>query len=481
MGLAFVPLYIHYLGIESYGLIGVFSLLQSLLVVLDMGLTPTLGREMARFRAGEHTPRSIHELFRSLEIASLVLAIVTGSMLTAMAPWLAGEWVRAEHLSQDVVTQALAIMGSVVALSWLASLYRGAILGLQRQVWLNGCIAIFATVRGVGVLAVLAWISPTIQAFFIFQCVAALVETVVLAIQIRRWLPRLSGSAKLAWTEFRRVSRFAAGMTTIALLSIILVQADKMILSKLLSLTEFGYYTLAATVAGALLRLVYPVTGAAYPRLVELIGRGDTTQLKYTYHRLSQLITIVVVPAALVVSTFSEHFLLLWTRDPTVTAAVHPLVSLLVIGTMLNALVNLPYLLQLAHGRTRLAIGINIVAIMLLVPSLYVGVSHYGAIAAAVAWVVLNTGYVVFGVPLMHRYLLPDEMRRWYWKDVFLPAFGALAATAAVRFFAPSPVLANPVESALIVSSAALLAILAAIIASPVRSELLNWCRQYHE
>ena len=36
MGLAFIPLYIHYLGIEAYGLIGVFILLQAWMVLLDM-------------------------------------------------------------------------------------------------------------------------------------------------------------------------------------------------------------------------------------------------------------------------------------------------------------------------------------------------------------------------------------------------------------------------------------------------------------
>jgi O-antigen/teichoic acid export membrane protein len=48
MGLAFVPLYIRYLGMEAYGLIGVFAMLQTWLSLLDFGLTPTLTREMAR-------------------------------------------------------------------------------------------------------------------------------------------------------------------------------------------------------------------------------------------------------------------------------------------------------------------------------------------------------------------------------------------------------------------------------------------------
>ena len=52
MGLAFIPLYIKYLGIETYGLIGIFAILQAWLGLLDMGMRPALGREMARFTGG---------------------------------------------------------------------------------------------------------------------------------------------------------------------------------------------------------------------------------------------------------------------------------------------------------------------------------------------------------------------------------------------------------------------------------------------
>ena len=40
MGLAFIPLYIHYLGMEAFGLIGLFAVMQAWLTLLDAGMTP---------------------------------------------------------------------------------------------------------------------------------------------------------------------------------------------------------------------------------------------------------------------------------------------------------------------------------------------------------------------------------------------------------------------------------------------------------
>ena len=68
MSLAFISFYIKYLGIESYGLIGLFALLQVWLSLLDMGMSPTLGREMARFSGDAHSAQSIRDLLRSVEV-----------------------------------------------------------------------------------------------------------------------------------------------------------------------------------------------------------------------------------------------------------------------------------------------------------------------------------------------------------------------------------------------------------------------------
>lgn len=55
VGIAVVPLYIKYMGAEAYGLVGVFTLLQTLFNMLDMGLSPTVARETARLSGGAPT------------------------------------------------------------------------------------------------------------------------------------------------------------------------------------------------------------------------------------------------------------------------------------------------------------------------------------------------------------------------------------------------------------------------------------------
>src|ERR1035437_3104396 len=157
MSLAFVPLYIRYLGIESYGLIGIFALLQAWLALLDMGMRPALGREMARFTGGAHNAQSIRDLLRSIELIGIAIAGAITLGIWAASGWLATHWVTAKHLSPNVIAHAFVVMGLVTALRFLQDIYVSCSVGLQRQVQQNMVNGITATVRGLGAVALLAW------------------------------------------------------------------------------------------------------------------------------------------------------------------------------------------------------------------------------------------------------------------------------------------------------------------------------------
>jgi O-antigen/teichoic acid export membrane protein len=338
---------------------------------------------------------------------------------------------------------------------------------LQDQVWLNLVTAGFATLRGLGVIPVLAWLAPTIQAFFIYQAVVTALEALVLAVRMRRLLPAAPAPLGFRWQTLRGIWRFAAGMSVITVLAVLLTQADKVLLSRLLPLAEFGHYALASTLAAALYVMVAPLNNAVYPRLTELVVQGDQQQLAAAYHRYCQALTLALVPAALVLAFFSDHLVLLWTRDVELTRVVAPLVSLLVIGNMLNGLMNLPYSLQLAHGWTRLAVTVNLVAVVTLVPAIYLGVKAFGVIAAPIVWIVLNSGYIAMTVPLMHRKLLPDEMWKWYARDVLMPMVAVSVGVGVVWLLASVAFLETPIVSAGVLALAMMLAMSGAAFAMP--------------
>jgi O-antigen/teichoic acid export membrane protein len=331
-------------------------------------------------------------------------------------------------------------MGGVVAFYWPISLYSGGLMGLQKQVLLNGINVFATTFRGIGAVLVLWLISPTIQAFFVWQIFASMVQTALTAVFLWRSLPKSSHRSHFQKELLFHIWRFAAGMTGISVTAIILTQTDKIVLSKILSLEMFGYYTLATVVASALYYFIGPVFSALFPRFSQLVSLNDQIGLKELYHKSCQFMSVMVLPAAIVVSLFSSEILLLWTGDPVTVANTHSIVSILIIGTALNGLMNLPYGLQLAHAWTKLALYTNIIASIILVPMIYFLATRYGVIGAASAWVILNSGYVLIGIQIMHSRLLKGQQWRWYFNDVALPLITAVAAASIWRLLIPSEI-----------------------------------------
>ena len=440
VGLAFIPMYIRYLGIESYGLIGFFATLQAWCFLLDLGLSGTLNREMARFSAGGILAQAIRDLVKSVELLYAGIACLVGLIVAGLSQVIARDWINAQTLSTDDLARAILLMGLALAFQWMGTLYRGAFLGLHLHVWLSLMNAVMATVRGAGAVLVMAYVSPTIVAFFVFQCVVGAVESLVLRWYLRRHLPHPLSPPRFSRKALRSVWKFAAGLAAVGVLATLLTQVDKLLLARLLPLGEFGYFTLAVTVAGALAALIVPVTNVAYPRLSELVAIGDEAALAVQYHKFAQLVSIGVLPPATVLCLFSRQIVYLWTGDPAMADAVAPLLSVWVVGTALNGLMHVPYAAQLAHGWPRLAIGMNAVAVVAVMPLLLILVPRYGALAAAWIWVAINASYVLFGISAMHRRILLSQKWKWYVQDVLSPlAAGSVVAALMLVLHASYP------------------------------------------
>jgi O-antigen/teichoic acid export membrane protein len=247
---------------------------------------------------------------------------------------------------------------------------------------------------------------------------------------------------------------------------LVLNQLDKLILSRLISLKDFGYYTLAWTAANGLRVFADPMFSVFFPRFSYLVGKGDQRQLIATYHSGCQLMTVILLPIGAFLAFFAPEIMFLWTRDPTTVEQTHRLITLLSIGNILLGLMVLPYALQLAYGWTSLALTTSLVFIILLVPLLLGLAPWYGAAAAAWLWLLLNAGYVGANIPIMHGRLFPKELWRWYVTDVAMSAIPVLLVLYSARMLLRVPL--APGMTALALGGAFVTAQIAAVLASPL-------------
>lgn len=467
LSLLLVPVYVGYLGIEAYALVGLFVVVQSWIALLDLGMTPTLGREMARFTAGSLDATSLRTLLRSLELVYLGLALIIVLLLSLTSNVIASRWLGASTLPVADIARAMQMLGAVVALRFCEGLYRGGLLGLQLQVWVNAAGTALALLRSLGALAVLALVSPSITAFFLWQGAVSLLTVLVMGLKLHASLPPTPGIARFSLAALARIRHFAGGVFAASLLGVALTQLDKLLLSRLLPLAEFGQFMLASALIGVLYLVSWPVVQAVAPRLVTLAEHRDGTSLGHSYHLFTQLVVVLLVPVAATMMIFPQQVLWVWSGDEALSRAIAPVLQLLALGTGLNALLQMPGQLQLAHGWTALSVRLNLAAVTLLLPALLWAVPRGGGVAAASVWATLNLLYLAVMVPLMHRRLLPGEMARWYLVDLLRPGLAGALVLGASALLVNGMTLGRW-DTLFLIGSAALLAMLAAALAAPL-------------
>jgi len=438
ISLVFIPLYIHFLGIESYGLIGVYLSLMALVSVLDMGLSTTLNRELARLSTVPGNAQEARDLVRSMEAVYWGIGLLVALATILLAPLVPKYWVNPKGVTAETVQEAVMMMGLVIAFDWPAALYTGGLLGLQRQVQLNSIRAGMGTLQAIGAVLVLWLVSPTISAYFLWQIVVVVAQTTTLAVVLWSNLPRTNRKVRFQRGLLTKNWKFTAGVSGITVLATILTQADKVILAKMLSLEAFGYYVLAFNVASSLNLVTSPMFSALFPKFSQLFMEKKTVELSDLYHKGCRFLSILTFSIALTLALFSRETLQIWIRDAVTVERTHLLLSVVVVGTALNALMILPYTIQMAYGWTRLILFQNTASLLVVVPAMFLMIGKYGAVGAAIVWVALNVAYAVFLIPLMHRRLLRGEMSRWYISDVGIPLLINLAIVLPSKWLLPA-------------------------------------------
>jgi O-antigen/teichoic acid export membrane protein len=472
MGVGILPLYVRFLGAEAYGLIGLYGTIAMICSLFDAGISASLGRELARAAAEEATGKQTAELVRTAETLYLSIGATLAGLIALAAPFVASKWLNLRNVGVDDAILAVRLMGLLFFFQWSAGLYLGSLYAFQKQVAANVITSVATTIRAVGSVVVIWKISPSIVAFYWWQVLTT--AAYMVATRETVWRSRVvrRKDAAFRWHVALKVRRFAAGVTLLSFLSVASSQLDKIVLTRLVSLESFGYYSFAVSVAGAGIFFAQPVSAALYPALIEALTWRDDSRLKSLFHRGAQLVSVTTFAPAAVLCCFAPVVLRLWARNPSTVAHASALVSVCLVGFALNGATVMPYSLALAAGRVGPPVfaassGViaSAVALALLAPRI-------GVMAGAVAGALVSAVGLLVYASFVVRTMLRGQVCNWMVKDLLLPLSVAALTAALLRAITWSPSSLRTQTAGLLVASLATL-LFAAIVTPVARQELM--------
>ena len=436
IGIIVTPLYLQYLGAEAYGLVGFFALMQAWMNLLDLGLSPTLGRQAAYARGQVNGFEAFKRLVKSFEVIFFALAVCIVSIVYFSSDWIAQSWIKSEILEIQTLIYCVVLMGVMIGLRWFSGLYRSGINGLEDQVWLNSANIALTSLKFVGALILLAFISQDIQHFFEYQLFVGLIELIIFAVHFYKKLPVTQTPTPLVafdWPVVKSVAPFALSIAYTAGVWVLVTQTDKLILSGMLTLAEFGYFSLVALVAGGVTMLSGPISQAIMPRLTLLFSQDKKQELLSLYGQASQLVAVISLSVSLMVGLYAEPLIYAWTGDRAAAEWGARILVWFALGNGILAIGAFQYYLQSAFGQLRLHVLGSTLSAAIQVPLIFYAATNYGAEGAGIAWFSFRLVWFLWWTPLVHSRFAPGFHLPWFFKQILPIAIVTVVSALAIH------------------------------------------------
>lgn len=417
----FIPIYIRYIGTEAYGLIGFYTAISGFIQIMDFGISGTLNISISKIRNNDDEKIFSLNLFRSFEIINISIAVLIFLFFFLLSDFFAQSWFKDTTLQINEIRNSIMLMGMVIAFKWPTSLYIAAFNGLEKQVKTNYFILLYTVFSVVGAILALHFFKPTIQVFFQWQLLVTIIYCILLKYTISKELKRFKYIGRFDVASLKIIKNFTISLGFISLFSSTYSHLDKIFISKLISLEEFSFYSIAATLAAILYKFIYPVSGAVFPKINQIIHIGNKEVIHDFFHKSAQIISALVIPIGLTLCFFSNDLIFLWSQNLVLAQNVAPITSIIVIGTIITGINSTPQQYQLAYGYTKILFYQNLAGTILLLPLLYTLVKQYGVIGAAMVWVIINIINLTIGQYFFFSRFLKSEAKSWVFQDILKP------------------------------------------------------------
>jgi len=350
LGLGFVGVKFMFsrLGADAFGII-YFSLLMTgvLTAALELGVMSTTVRQVS---AHYSTERSyVERLVRTASLFYWGVSLLLFIAIFVAAPVLVDRWVTIRTIDAATATTMLRVLSVTTLIALPRALYSSLFQGRQRMELNNGIDVASSAIQQAGTIAILARGGDVYAVVGWLAAIAVLSTLTYMTIAARMfgWRALVPGYSRDVVT---RNLGFTAHMGVLSVLNMILLQFDKVVVSKLLPIASVGYYSFASTVMVRIRFAAAAIAQAALPSLSALHQLGDARSLQVQYRKLQDLICYGMVPlfaaasfGALPVYTYLFNRQVAW-------LLLLPN-ALLCLGFFMSATVIIPYTFAIAVGR----------------------------------------------------------------------------------------------------------------------------------
>ena len=431
-----LPVMLNLYGPQSMGIIGLFTTIQALFVLFDVGLGPLVARKTALRRHGQELNYSY--LVGILGRYFLILGSLGLLCLFMLRDRITASWMNNPDKSIENLGSIFIIMSLIVFLRWVQTYAKSILFGSERIMWVSNLNILFMVLKYPFVLFIFQIDNPSLLVFMSAQLILTTLETLLIYREVNKDIPLVRYIIRLEnKTPILEDIRFASTVSIGSIIWIPSTQIDKIILFRYINLGDFGLLTLATTLSSYLLVVAQPITSALTPRLTSLLTQNNDENVASLYIRGSTIYTILAAPVILLIFFASNNILQIWLGHGYDLTSLRTPFVFYSIGYYLCGLSSFTYSLQVAKGSIKYHLYGNITHIVLYCPLALWSFKYYGILGISFTWMALSLLYLVIWVNYIHSRLLPSLKFKWISQQLFIYAACAPLSSQVAKMIVP--------------------------------------------
>lgn len=375
-----IPLLLKGIGVDRFGLLGIAWMVIGYASLLDFGLgralTKIVSEKVSTGRASD-----VPGIVWTSIVIMFGLGVLGACLIAVSAPVFVEKLRMPDGLRPEAVT-AFRVLALSLPVVIIGVGLRGTLEALHRFD-LSNAVRIPAGVFAVaGPLFVLPF-TPSLIAVVAVLAVGRLASCIAYLTLCVRALPSLRTRVGVQLEPVRKLLSFGGWMTVSNVVSPLMTVFDRFIIGALISTEAVAYYTTPYDMVSKMVMVSAALTGVLFPTFAGIITQ-DRERVMRLFGRSVTYVFLVLFPITLVVVALAHEGLTLWGVGPEMARESAPVLQILAVGVLINALALVPFTLIQAAGRPDITAKLHLFELPLYLVAIVVFTRRYGIIGSAI-------------------------------------------------------------------------------------------------
>ena len=388
VGLVTIPILLKSIGVEKFGILSLIWALIGYFSVFDFGIGRALTQGVSKGLV-DKTNLELYNLIRVGLRVTLITGLAGGILMAGLSHSLSFYWLNSSpNLHNELFLSILLTAIGIPFVTYTSGL-RGVLEGFEDFKNIN-LIKI--------ILGILNFIFPIISVFLFGNSLLYIaISLVSIRVIVFFWhlyylnkviaLSKIYNAEKLNTKKtIYEIYKFGSWMTLSNLLSSLMVNADRFVLSFILGASVIAYYTVPFDLSFRALIIPAAYSTTLFPRFSSLIiSNSEVAVTLYNFSKKKMLIGMTLICILMVL--FSYNGLSIWiSADFAEKSWIY--LCIISVGIFFNGLSQVPYAFLQAFGKVKLTALIHTIEFIIYILILIVLINLFGIIGAAYAFTI---------------------------------------------------------------------------------------------